>query len=463
MSYNIPDIDGLDLLGRIREIEERTLLPVIIVTESSDSDLVIDSLENGASDYVSKPLDMPVLEARVETQLNMLESQKRYQRLFEHAADAIFLMNEKKFVDCNQSTEELFEADRGEIIGQSPWRFSPKTQPDGRNSQEKAEEMIKKAYDGETPTFEWRHETLDGKPIDVEVTLNRVRVEGEWMLHAILRDITQRKKAREHLEYMARTDDLTGLYNRRHFLDLVEAELWRSIRYEKVCTFAMIDIDRFKMVNDQYGHQVGDRVLREVADVIDRKLRRNDRAGRYGGDEFAVILPETGLDGALAVGERIRKSVRDRVNRGDRIIEGDTEVSVSVGVAEFQGENHDEFDVEQIDRLIKKADECLYTSKRKGGDRVERRRHYRKEIDGTSVRVEAPGGEAIDAEIVDVSKQGVCLRSQKKPYPESTELSIVSSEDEDIVPEGTRGIIRWYNKYKSGVWDIGIELMETLD
>lgn len=122
-----------------------------------------------------------------------LPTERSYRIIFESAADAIFLMSEHIFVDCNTSTLKMFGVTREQIIGQPPYRFSPEIQPDGRNSKEKALEKIRAAFEGKPQTFEWTHSKYNGTTFETEVRLNRVEVEGKTFVLAIVRDESQRK------------------------------------------------------------------------------------------------------------------------------------------------------------------------------------------------------------------------------------------------------------------------------
>jgi diguanylate cyclase (GGDEF)-like protein len=163
------------------------------------------------------------------------------------------------------------------------------------------------------------------------------------------------------VENMAITDGLTRMHTRRHLNDRFEEEFGRSRVRRVPLSLLMIDVDHFKKVNDQYGHLTGDMVLREVARIIGTQVREIDIAGRYGGEEFCVILPDTDKHGALVVAERIRSAVQaHKIRAYDALIP----VSVSIGVSAFPE------DAMQMDELLDKADWALYRAKKAGRDRV---------------------------------------------------------------------------------------------
>ncbi len=175
---------------------------------------------------------------------------------------------------------------------------------------------------------------------------------------ALLRDVTEETRLREELERLAVTDGLTGLYNRRYFDQKLADELQAAVRYGRPLSVLLFDVDHFKRFNDTHGHDMGDKVLQALADVL-RTSRTVDIPCRYGGEEFAVILPNTPQDKATAAAERLRRAV------AALDIEG-LEVTVSIGVAARPPHMTD-----SRDTLVKAADQALYAAKQAGRNRVE--------------------------------------------------------------------------------------------
>jgi diguanylate cyclase (GGDEF)-like protein len=170
-------------------------------------------------------------------------------------------------------------------------------------------------------------------------------------------------KLHERTKLLAITDCLTGLNNYRHFKDMFRQEIDRAERYGKPVSLLMMDVDNFKMFNDSYGHSIGDQVLVKVAGIIRDTVRKVDHAFRYGGEEFAVILPDTGLKSACMLAERLRIKIEEEA---DRALEPTVQhgVTVSIGVAAFPNDGGD------IDELFKAVDALMYQAKLLGKNQV---------------------------------------------------------------------------------------------
>ena len=176
-------------------------------------------------------------------------------------------------------------------------------------------------------------------------------------------DLTAQKAVEHQLRVLAQRDSLTQAYNRHHFWQLAHTEMARVKRYRRPLSMAMIDADHFKNVNDSYGHDVGDMVLKSIVDMCHDSLRKNDVLARYGGEEFIVMLPETPPDGALAVVERLRERIAQTplVLDDGRLVP----MTVSIGLAAL-------LDYEEgFEALLKRADDALYAAKRSGRNCVQ--------------------------------------------------------------------------------------------
>jgi diguanylate cyclase (GGDEF)-like protein/PAS domain S-box-containing protein len=177
----------------------------------------------------------------------------------------------------------------------------------------------------------------------------------------IVSDVTAQRETARHLKMIATTDALTSVQNRLSLMKSGEEEFQRFMRYSRQFSVLAMDVDRFKSVNDTYGHAAGDAVLRHVAATIKDCLRASDLLGRIGGEEFAVILPETSLAEAESVAQRVLKSVRQATVQFENHV---LKVTVSIGVETVVADDSG------FDRVLLRADRLLYRAKSEGRDRV---------------------------------------------------------------------------------------------
>ncbi len=174
--------------------------------------------------------------------------------------------------------------------------------------------------------------------------------------------------ANKKLELMATTDSLTGCYNRRYLLQMMEYQISVDNRYRVPFSIILLDIDFFKRTNDTYGHQIGDQVLKQTAEVIAKRLRKTDIFARYGGEEFAIFLPHTKHECAMMLAEELRSLVESNAIRTER---GEITVTISVGIASSDEEDTFIEDVnEYIVEMIAKADAALYRAKHLGRNQI---------------------------------------------------------------------------------------------
>jgi diguanylate cyclase (GGDEF)-like protein/PAS domain S-box-containing protein len=220
----------------------------------------------------------------------------------------------------------------------------------GKNIAKKFMQCMKRAIkDGDTQILPYQI-FFNGNRHHYEA---RFVASGKGEILAIVRDFTKQKEA----EKMAETDPLTNVYNRRKFSELLDQEMDRVERYNRSLSVILLDLDDFKKINDTYGHDTGDYVLKKISGLIKENIRRVDKLARYGGEEFIILLPETNLKGSMAVAERIRRVIEnaslDKVGH----------ITISAGVsAVTEGDSRQS--------IVKKADRGLYIAKREGKNRI---------------------------------------------------------------------------------------------
>lgn len=167
--------------------------------------------------------------------------------------------------------------------------------------------------------------------------------------------IKYNESKRQELSLQANTDELTGLLNRRSFTSYIKFEFFNSQRSATIFSLIIIDIDFFKRVNDEHGHLVGDEVLIKLAHILKTGFRRSDKVSRWGGEEFAILLPDTNLENAINVADKLRLKIADQT-----FILPTTEINITIsaGVSESLTTDND------VDDIIKRADEALYLAKK---------------------------------------------------------------------------------------------------
>jgi diguanylate cyclase (GGDEF)-like protein/PAS domain S-box-containing protein len=270
--------------------------------------------------------------------------------------------SEARYIYSAGRVKEILGYSPEELLGKTPFELMPDDEA------ERVGKIFRKICAQQEPIvdLEWNmfKNTEDGERIwilsnGVPVLDSSGNLEG---YRGVDKDITERKQLEERLGHMATHDPLTGLYNRGELDRLLLEEVQRSARYSHPLSVLMIDVDHFKGINDTYGHQVGDEVLRNLAQMLTSFLRAMDHAGRYGGEEFLITLPETTATEAQVVAERIRKGIADS---SVALSSGlDISFTVSIGVATHPDHGVDE------DSVLSAADEALYRAKNSGRNRV---------------------------------------------------------------------------------------------
>ncbi len=303
---------------------------------------------------------------RVHSQIALARSESKFRALFESTSEAILMMDGKTYVDCNSAATKIFGAEsKDEICHLMPAKLSPEMQPCGTESWVLSEKWIALAYEKGCVRFDWTYHRLDSQQsFPTEVMLSLVEYDGHKLLLTVVWDISERIALIHKIEQQANFDHLTGMCNRRYFMDLAERELERARRYEKPLAVLGIDIDHFKQINDSHGHKAGDLALKKFADTCQDVVRQTDLVGRLGGEEFAVMLPDTSLDRAREIAERLRKRVEEmtlELPENQAVLR----FTISIGLAWLPTGQHAE-----VDTLLQNADAALYDAKRAGRNRV---------------------------------------------------------------------------------------------
>ncbi len=407
----MPEVDGVSVCRTFRQDPYLRDVRILMLTARSGRQDVVKALEAGASDYVTKPFFFDELVARIRTNLEV----KRYHddlaaMLRISQAVSSSLDSDKVLYTIVSELGGVVQSDRASLIkvADRETGYVVATQDDAeiRNLRIDLTDYpeIQKAFaerrvvviddtDSDPLTAEIRDKIPDPKSVLI-VPLEIQREDlGDYVLLSSreLRPYTepeikfaqvvasaavnglsnaalyeQAAIDNQRLATLANTDDLTKLHNHRHFYQRLEEEYKRAERYRSDLALILLDLDHFKNVNDTHGHQRGDAVLRELANVLLRAIRETDLLARYGGEEFAVLLPETNLAGAFRQAERIRQAVKAHYFEA---LQGQT-LTISCGVAcmPFSSDAFTEPRHHQ-DALIAWADRALYTAKRGGRDR----------------------------------------------------------------------------------------------
>ena len=297
---------------------------------------------------------------RKQAERALQESEELFRSYLEHAPDGIYMSDlEGNFLYGNSKCEEMIGYRREELIGKN---FLELNILPGKYL-DKAVQLLQANIERKsTGPDEFELITKEGRLIPVEINTGVVQRRGQVIVLASVRDITERRLAEEKIQQMAYHDSLTGLPNRKLFSDRLAIALAHAQRNQKGVAVAMLDLDKFKNVNDTLGHDVGDLLLKSAAERLSAELRKGDTVARFGGDEFVLILPDLkGIEDAIQVAQKIVDGFR----KPFLIDTHQLIVTTSIGIAVYP---HDGTDG---DTLLKNADIAMYQVKQTGRDRYQ--------------------------------------------------------------------------------------------
>lgn len=284
-------------------------------------------------------------------------------KIIEHSEDAVVATDRHhRIILFNATAEKIFGYTTEEVMGQHlnillPERFH--LQHDMMMEEFGGSQMqVKHASQRSRQVYGRRK---DGGEFITSTMILKIGKKPNINYIAVVRDISENKKTEEELLRLAATDPLTGAFNRREFTALSERESLRSQRYNRPLSILLFDLDHFKKLNDTYGHAAGDKALQRFTTLCCNALRNVDIFGRWGGEEFVALLPETDAEGASIIAERLRKTINESI-----LVYNDQRItlSTSIGIAQFRdGET-------SIEGPLSRADTAVYDAKKAGRNRI---------------------------------------------------------------------------------------------
>lgn len=392
LDVNLPGMDGYEVCARLKAGQKTRDIPVIFVSALDATEDKVKAFRVGGVDYISKPFQPEEVLARVETHLalhrlkcnleevnrelearinDLSESQEQLRdresklRAFVDALPNLSFIYDQdgRYLEIMANDTKLLRAPPEELLGR---RIRDVMPPEVSKLIENAIQRAIKTR--KTQVIEYKISTLTGKEhwFEGRIALMEKNDAGSKVILTAT-EISQRVALYEEVQRLAMQDSLTDCFNRRYFFSLAEQEFQRAVRYRRPLALVMLDIDHFKKFNDAYGHPAGDQVLCDLVNTCRRSLRSIDIIGRYGGEEFVILLPETNLDGALKVSNRLRQELmKVKISNS----ETSPSVTVSMGAASY---NPGSEEILVFDDLVRLADESLYDAKAAGRNCVRSR------------------------------------------------------------------------------------------
>lgn len=353
----MPGIYGIELIKQAINVDPS--LAILVMTAYKDEFSFVDVVNAGACDILIKPFSKDELQAkllRILRELTFLRlskfAEKRYRDLFDIYADAILVVDPLNLIikDVNKSAEELFEKSKNELVENS---FLSIVHPaDAERIKEWFNIFFKENQKGTISDVQLCVKENEIRHYDI--CCNYICSDNQEDFFLVMKDVTERKKMEDTIIELAQKDELTGLYNKRSFE--IQLEIIIKSAQENFMNYAllMMDLDNFKNCNDTYGHDIGDKLLKNLGATISRCIRGSDVGFRFGGDEFAVVLCGTESDVSVKVAERIKNQFEKNETYG---------TTLSIGIAQYKlGLTSEEW--------VKLADNALYTAKRMGKNTI---------------------------------------------------------------------------------------------
>jgi diguanylate cyclase (GGDEF)-like protein/PAS domain S-box-containing protein len=359
-------------LQRFEEIRKRGHVLYETVHLRRDGIQIPSEVSSQIIEYRGSPVILSIardITERKQTEEVLRESETRLRKLFEAIPEAVTVHDEEgNILHINDVGAKRLEWTVEDLVGRNLREI---VKPENAAA---ISDHVRKARTNGSCSFETTYISRTGRHIVAEVNERPIELEGKGVILSVARDITERKRAEQQLAHMATHDALTGLPNRVLFNDRLTLALAQAQRNHQKLTVMLLDLDRFKDINDTLGHSVGDQLLRFVSKRLKRLLRKSDTLGRMGGDEFLFLVPGIArLDNATEVARKILESFREPF----LVEDNELHTTASIGVTIYPDDGAD------ADTLLKNADIAMYSAKQKG------RNNYQRYISAMKTKISA--------------------------------------------------------------------------
>jgi len=406
LDIRMPGMDGFEVCKRLKENPESSKIPVIFISALNATADQIQGFHCGAVDFVTKPFKLEEVEARVYAHINLIRTRKAleaerarlelrvrertrelqsevdvrrsaeerlhiYQRVFETTGDGMFITDtDARLIEVNPAYCAIMGYSRNDVIGQRPGELRADLGETGTPIWEALREQ------GHWAGEYWDKRTNGEEfPKWLEINVVKDRYSGDLTHYVgVFSDISTLRKTEQELKHLTSHDALTGLSNRTMFQERLSQEVAVAKRHRQRMAVLMIDLDKFKHVNDTYSHEVGDHFLRAVAQFLKQEVREGDLIARLGGDEFILALRNVrSVQAAIQVANKLVQRLREPFVAGGREIHS----GASIGISLYPG------DSDSAEALIKHADSAMYAAKGAGRNQYQ---FYSAEVDQLAQR-----------------------------------------------------------------------------
>ncbi len=358
MDFVMPIMDGAIACAKLQELPDGNQTPVIMITSLEDETSVNLAFEAGATDYISKPINWAVLRQRLNrllrakhTEITLNQSEAFASSIINHAIEGILTIDMNGIIGyINPAAEKIFNYMSHEVIGKNINILIP--------------ELYYRHYNNKDINDTFKNKNMeifgkkkDGSVLPIELTISNFKVRDKYFFTIIMRDITERKRYEEMIKYQAFYDTLTDLPNRILLKERISHEISRANHTKQKLGVMYLDLDRFKLVNDTLGHDIGDKLLKTTAERLKKCISANDTVSRIGGDEFIILLPEIIHEENIGkIAHKILETIREPLI----IDEHELYLTISIGVTIYPNDGQDD------ETLLTNADVAMYRAKEKG-------------------------------------------------------------------------------------------------